>query len=58
MKKSSIKLREEQHRELERLTKKGVASANQIMHAQILLHADRGPRVQAGRLPRSSQRSQ
>jgi transposase len=44
MKKSSIKLREEQHRDLERLTKKGVAPANQIVHAQILLHADRGPK--------------
>jgi len=44
MKKSSIKLSEAQHRALERLTKTGVAPANQIRHAQILLHADRGPK--------------
>jgi len=43
MKKSSIKLSAAQHREVERMTRTGHASANQIMHAQILLHADRGP---------------
>ena len=44
MKKRSIKLPEEHHRALEHLTKKGRAPANQILHAQILLHADRGPK--------------
>jgi transposase len=44
MTKRSITLSEGQHRALESLTKKGVAPANQIRHAQILLHIDRGPK--------------
>ena len=44
MRKSSIKLSPAQHEALARLTKKGVAPANQIRHAQIVLHADRGPK--------------
>jgi transposase len=43
-KKRSIKLSEAHRRALEGLTKKGVAPANQIRHAQIVLPADRGPK--------------
>ncbi|HWZ18463.1 MAG TPA: IS630 family transposase [Ktedonobacteraceae bacterium] len=44
MTKRSITLSEGQHRALESLTKKGVAPANLIRHAQILSHIDRGPK--------------